>query len=44
MKVAEPRVEEAARSILYRPQPFGALPIQRLFRLREPFAGHRASP
>jgi serine phosphatase RsbU (regulator of sigma subunit) len=38
MTVSEPRVEEAARSMLYRPQPFGALPIQRLFRLREAFA------
>jgi sigma-B regulation protein RsbU (phosphoserine phosphatase) len=38
MKVSEPRVEEAAHSMLYRPQPFGALPIQRLFRLREAFA------
>ncbi len=38
MRVSEPRVEEAAHSMLYRPQPFGALPIQRLFRLREPFA------
>jgi serine phosphatase RsbU (regulator of sigma subunit) len=33
MSVAEPRLEEAARSILYRPLPFGAHPIQRLFRL-----------
>ncbi|MGZ4300194.1 MAG: SpoIIE family protein phosphatase [Gaiellaceae bacterium] len=38
MKVSEPRVEEAAHSMLYRPQAFGALPIQRLFRLREAFA------
>jgi serine phosphatase RsbU (regulator of sigma subunit) len=38
MKVSEPRVEEAAHSMLYRPQPFGAVPIQRLFRLREAFA------
>ena len=38
MRVSEPRVEEAAHSMLYRPQPFGALPIQRLFRLREAFA------
>src|SRR4051812_34588291 len=38
MKVSEPRVAEAAHSMLYRPQPFGAMPFQRLFRLREPFA------
>ena len=38
MRVSDPRVEEAAHSMLYRPQPFGALPIQRLFRLREAFA------
>jgi serine phosphatase RsbU (regulator of sigma subunit) len=37
LKVAEPRLEEPARSIVYRPQPFGANPIQRLFRLGEPF-------
>jgi serine phosphatase RsbU (regulator of sigma subunit) len=35
LKVAEPRLEEAARTILFRPQPFGAHPIQRLFRLGE---------
>jgi len=35
--VAEPRLEEPARSIAFRPQPFGAHPIQRLFRLGEPF-------
>ncbi|MDX6370965.1 MAG: hypothetical protein QOG93_2467 [Gaiellaceae bacterium] len=38
MEVAEARVEEAARSILFRPAPFGAHPLQRLFRLGEPFA------
>ncbi|MBA3734683.1 MAG: SpoIIE family protein phosphatase [Actinobacteria bacterium] len=38
MKVSEPRVGEAAHSILYRPQRFAASPIQRLFRLREAFA------
>jgi serine phosphatase RsbU (regulator of sigma subunit) len=37
MKVSEPRVAEAAHSMLYRPQPFAAPPLQRLFRLREPF-------
>jgi serine phosphatase RsbU (regulator of sigma subunit) len=36
LHVAEPRLEEAARTIVYRPQPFGAHPIQRLFRLGEP--------
>jgi serine phosphatase RsbU (regulator of sigma subunit) len=38
MKVSEPRIGEAAHSMLYRPQPFAAPPIQRLFRLRESFA------
>jgi len=37
MKVAEPRLEEAARSIVFLPQPFGAHALQRLFRLGEPF-------
>src|SRR5439155_9080086 len=37
LKVADPRLEEAARSILFRPQPFGAHAIQRLFRLGEAF-------
>ncbi len=37
MKVAEPRLDEAVRSILYRPQAFGAHPIQLLFRHGEPF-------
>jgi serine phosphatase RsbU (regulator of sigma subunit) len=37
LKVAEPRLEEPARSIVYRPQPFGAQPVQRLFRRGEPF-------
>jgi serine phosphatase RsbU (regulator of sigma subunit) len=37
MKVADPRLEEPARSIVYHPQPFGAHPVQRLFRLGEPF-------
>ena len=38
MEVTEPRVEAAARSILFRPLPFGAHPLQRLFRLGESFA------
>ncbi len=38
MHVAAPRLDGAARAILYRPQPFGAHPVQRLFRLGEPFA------
>ena len=38
LKVAEPRLEESARSILQTPWPFGAHALQRLFRLREPFA------
>jgi serine phosphatase RsbU (regulator of sigma subunit) len=37
IKVAESRLEEPARSIVYRAQPFGAHPVQRLFRLGEPF-------
>jgi serine phosphatase RsbU (regulator of sigma subunit) len=37
LRVAEPRLDEAARSILFRPQPFGAHSIQRLFRLAQPF-------
>ncbi len=37
IEVAEPRLDEAARSIVYKPQAFGARPIQRLFRNGEPF-------
>jgi serine phosphatase RsbU (regulator of sigma subunit) len=37
MAVSDPRLDEAVRSILFRPQPFGAHPVQRLFRLGEPF-------
>jgi serine phosphatase RsbU (regulator of sigma subunit) len=37
IKVAEPRLEEAARSIMYKPQAFGAHPVQLLFRNAEPF-------
>jgi serine phosphatase RsbU (regulator of sigma subunit) len=37
MHVADPNLAEAARAILYRPQPFGSQPIQRLFRERQPF-------
>ncbi|MDX6407579.1 MAG: hypothetical protein QOE13_650 [Gaiellaceae bacterium] len=37
MHVAEPRLDEAVRSILYRPLAFGAHPIQLLFRQGEPF-------
>ena len=37
MHVADARLDEAARSILYRPHPFGAHPVQRLFRLGQPF-------
>jgi serine phosphatase RsbU (regulator of sigma subunit) len=37
MKVAEPRLHEAAHSILYKPQTFGAHPVQLLFRHAEPF-------
>jgi serine phosphatase RsbU (regulator of sigma subunit) len=38
MKVAEPRLDEAVRSILYKPAPFGAHPAQLLFRHGEPFS------
>jgi serine phosphatase RsbU (regulator of sigma subunit) len=37
MKVAEPRLEQAARTILDRPQAFGAHPVQLLFRDGKPF-------
>jgi serine phosphatase RsbU (regulator of sigma subunit) len=37
MKVAEPRLDEAARSIIYKPEAFGAHPVQLLFRNGEPF-------
>jgi serine phosphatase RsbU (regulator of sigma subunit) len=37
IKVAEPRLEEAARSIMYKPQAFGAHPVQLLFRDGESF-------
>jgi len=37
LKVADPRLADAARSILFRRQPFGARAIQRLFRLGEAF-------
>jgi serine phosphatase RsbU (regulator of sigma subunit) len=38
MKVADGRLDEVTRAILYQPLPFGAHPLQRLFRLKEPFA------
>jgi serine phosphatase RsbU (regulator of sigma subunit) len=37
LRVADPKLDEAARPILFRPQPFGEHAIQRLFRLAEPF-------
>jgi serine phosphatase RsbU (regulator of sigma subunit) len=37
MKVADPQLEEVARTLLSHPLPFGAHPLQRLFRLGEPF-------
>jgi serine phosphatase RsbU (regulator of sigma subunit) len=37
LKVAEPKLEEAIRPILLKPQSFGARSIQRLFRRAEPF-------
>jgi serine phosphatase RsbU (regulator of sigma subunit) len=36
VSVAEPRLEDAARSLLFLAHPFGVQPLQRLFRLREP--------
>jgi serine phosphatase RsbU (regulator of sigma subunit) len=37
MYVVDPRVEPAIRAILWHPVPFGATPVQRLFRLGDPF-------
>jgi serine phosphatase RsbU (regulator of sigma subunit) len=37
MKVAEARLDDAARSILYKPQAFGSHPVQLLFRENQPF-------
>jgi serine phosphatase RsbU (regulator of sigma subunit) len=37
MNISEARLHEPTRSILYLPQPFGAQPVQRLFRLGEPY-------
>jgi serine phosphatase RsbU (regulator of sigma subunit) len=37
LKVADPGLEPVVRPLLYRPKPFGAHSIQRLFRLAEPF-------
>src|SRR5262249_23425195 len=37
LKVADPGLEAAVRPLLFRPKPFGARSIQRLFRLAEPF-------
>jgi len=37
MHVSEPRLDAAARAMVFKPQPFGAHPVQRLFRLGEPF-------
>jgi serine phosphatase RsbU (regulator of sigma subunit) len=37
IKVAEPRLEEAVRPIIYKPLAFGAHPVQLLFRNGEPF-------
>jgi serine phosphatase RsbU (regulator of sigma subunit) len=37
LKVSEPKLDDAVRPLLWRPQPFGARSIQRLFRLAEPF-------
>jgi serine phosphatase RsbU (regulator of sigma subunit) len=43
LKVADPRLEEPARSIVYHAEPFGARPVQRLFRLAEPVRITRAT-
>ena len=37
LKVADPHLESVMRPLLFRPHPFGAHKIQRLFRLAEPF-------
>jgi serine phosphatase RsbU (regulator of sigma subunit) len=37
LSVAEPRLEQIARTIIWRPHPFGSHPFQRLFRLGETF-------
>ena len=37
MHVVHPRIEPAIRAILWHPVPFGANPVQRLFRLGDPF-------
>ena len=37
LKVADPALEAVVRPLLFRPKPFGAHAIQRLFRLAEPF-------
>jgi serine phosphatase RsbU (regulator of sigma subunit)/putative methionine-R-sulfoxide reductase with GAF domain len=38
LEVADVEIEEAARSILFRPQPFGTRDVQRLFRLGQAYA------
>jgi serine phosphatase RsbU (regulator of sigma subunit) len=43
LRVVDPRLEEVARTIVWRPQPFGAQPVQRLFRLGDPFPITRAT-
>ena len=37
IRVAEQRMKQAVRAIMWQPEPFGAQPLQRLFRLSEPF-------
>ncbi|HSC73718.1 MAG TPA: SpoIIE family protein phosphatase [Gaiellaceae bacterium] len=37
LKVADPQLEAAVRPLLFRPKPFGAHSIQRLFRLADPY-------
>ncbi|TMA51133.1 MAG: GAF domain-containing protein, partial [Deltaproteobacteria bacterium] len=43
MRVVDERVEDAVRAIVWQPQPFGAHPVQRLFRLGEPFMLSRSA-
>src|SRR5207253_313963 len=43
IQVAEPRLNEAAQTIIYKPQAFGAHPVQLLFRAGEPFLITRAT-
>ena len=43
LHVKDSHLADAARAILFRPQPFGAAPVQRLFRRAEPFRLERGN-